>query len=48
MRIHDTKLPYGIENQSVLIRKRICNVCNVSIMLQNRIQEMIKIIEYIY
>ena len=29
MRIHDTKLAYEIENQPVLIQKRVCNVCRV-------------------
>ena len=38
MRIHDTKLPYAIENQSVLIQGRMCSVCRVSFMVQNRMQ----------
>ena len=48
MRIHNTNLQYGIKNQLVLMQEHICNVCRVSIIVANRIQEMRKIINYIY
>ena len=32
MRIHDTKLPYMIEYQSVLIQVCVYNLCSVSIV----------------
>ena len=38
MLIHNTKLPYR-ENQSVLIRERVRNICKVFIMFQNRMQK---------
>ena len=48
MRIHGTKLLYVIENESVLIQARVCNICRMSIMVQNIMQEMRKIINYIF
>ena len=48
MRIHFTKLVYEIENQSVLIQERVCNVCRVFLIVQNTMQEMKKNNYYIY
>ena len=48
MRIHDTKLPDGIENQSVLLQERVFNVCRIAIMVQNRMKRVRKFMNYIY
>ena len=48
MRNHDAKLQYGVESQSILMLERICNLCTVSIIVQNRIQETIIALSYIY
>ena len=45
MHIHDTKIQYGVENQSVLMQECICRV---SIIVPNRMQEMRIIISYSY
>ena len=36
MRVHGATLPYGIENHPILIQERVCNVCRVSIMIQQK------------
>ena len=41
-------IPYRIEYQSVLIQERVFNVGRVFIMVQNRMEERRKIINYIY
>ena len=48
MRICAIKLPYEIQNLSDLVQERVCNICRVTIMVQNSMQEMRKIIKYIY
>ena len=48
MCIHDTKLPCKIENLSVLVQERVCNVSRVSIIVPNGMQKMGKIINNIY
>ena len=40
MRIKDTKLSYGIQNHSLLIQECLCNICRVSLIVQNRMQKM--------
>ena len=40
MRIHDTKLQYGVENQSVLMQERKYNIRRVSSVVPNRMQKM--------
>ena len=46
MRIHDIKLPYGIGNKLILIQELVRNVCRVSIIVQNRMQEIRKLFNY--
>ena len=48
MRIHNSKLRYRVEYISVLMQERIGNICRVSIIVPNRMQEMELTIKYIY